>query len=157
MPSDRKKPKKKTTTGAKKKKKAQPKTSTTKAKVTGVGGVFIYANDAKALSDWYADRLGIATVYQESEDNYCAFFAARDLDEPETEVITVFAIFQSRHALGTERHEFRVNYRVSDRDGMLAQLREKDVKIERVEDSPYGRFAWIRDPEGNRIELYQPS
>ncbi|MFL5601261.1 MAG: VOC family protein, partial [Gemmatimonadaceae bacterium] len=69
---------------------------------------------------------------------------------------TVFSISQSRTTLPAERLESTINYRVRDLEGLLTQLKADGIAIEKTEDADYGRFAWIKDPEGNRIELYQP-
>jgi len=68
----------------------------------------------------------------------------------------VFAIQSAKSRLPAERHAIEINYRVRDLDGLLAQLMASGIPIEKREDYDYGRFAWIHDPENNRIELYQP-
>jgi predicted enzyme related to lactoylglutathione lyase len=68
----------------------------------------------------------------------------------------VFSITQSKIPLPLERREVVINYRVRDLPGLLEQLKAESIEIEKTEDFDYGRFAWIKDPEGNRIELYQP-
>jgi predicted enzyme related to lactoylglutathione lyase len=68
----------------------------------------------------------------------------------------VFSISQSKVTLPTDRKEAVINYRVRDLPAFLDQLRADGIEIEKTEDFDYGRFAWIKDPEGNRIELYQP-
>ena len=67
-------------------------------------------------------------------------------------VIALFAL----SSWGVPSSTFMINYRVANLDRMLEQFRRNGVKIEKVEDSNYGRFAWIEDPEGNRIELWEP-
>ena len=118
------------------------------AKATGVGGVFFKARDSKALAAWYAKNLGIP----KSDDGTLMF------EGPDTAGITVFAPFAADTAyFGSGPQQFMLNFRVDDLDALLKQLAEAGVKIDpKREDYGYGRFAWIWDPEDNRIELWQP-
>ena len=117
------------------------------AKATGVGGVFFKARDPKALAAWYAKNLGIA----KSEDGSLIF------DGPEAAGMTVFSAFPASTAyFGDGPQQFMMNFRVDDLDALLNQLAAAGVKVDpKREDHDYGRFAWIWDPEGNRIELWQ--
>jgi len=124
--------------------------------VDGIGGVFIYANDAKALSNWYAHHFGIRLETYEDGKVYGTEFKYRRLGDSSKIDSTVFSITQSKVTLGPERREAVVNYRVRDLAAFLTQLRAEGIEIEKTEDFDYGLFAWIKDPEGNRIELYQP-
>jgi predicted enzyme related to lactoylglutathione lyase len=124
--------------------------------VDGIGGVFLYANDAKALSNWYAHHFGMQIETYEDGKVYGTEFKYRRLSDSSKIDSTVFSISQSKNPLPAERHECVVNYRVRDLTGFLEQLKADGVPVEKTEDYDYGRFAWIRDPEGNRIELYQP-
>lgn len=118
------------------------------AKTTGVGGVFFKAKDPKSLGGWYAQHLGIP----KSDDGSLIF------DGPESMGMTVFAPFPAdTHYFGDGSQQSMVNFRVDDLDGLLKQLSDAGVRIDpKREDYSYGRFAWIWDPEGNRIELWQP-
>lgn len=124
--------------------------------VEGIGGVFLYANDAKALSAWYAHHFGISLETYSDNKVYGTEFKYRRLGDSSRVDSTVFSISNSKTALPPERRECVINYRVRDLPGFLDQLRADGIAIEKTEDFHYGRFAWIKDPEGNRIELYQP-
>ena len=124
--------------------------------VDGIGGVFLYANDAKALSNWYAHHFGMRIETYEDGKVYGTEFKYRRLSDSSKVDSTVFSISQSKNPLPAERHECVVNYRVRDLTAFLEQLKADGVPVEKTEDYDYGRFAWVRDPEGNRIELYQP-
>ncbi len=124
--------------------------------VEGIGGVFIYANDARELSNWYAHHFGLRLETYEDGKVYGTEFKYRRLGDSSQVDSTVFSISQSKTTLPAERNECVVNYRVRDLSAFLEQLKADGVEIEKTEDFDYGRFAWIRDPEGNRIELYQP-
>ena len=118
------------------------------AKATGVGGVFLKARDPQALASWYAAHLGIPT----QDGGSLAF------DGPESAGMTVFAHFPlDTEYFGDGPQQAMVNFRVDDLDQLLAQLADAGVRIDpHREDHPYGRFAWIWDPEENRVELWQP-
>ena len=112
----------------------------------GIGGYFLRAADPAALSAWYRDCLGLDAdehgVWQQD-------------DGP-----TVFATFESGTGyFGSPSQQTMLNFRVRDLDAMLAQLRAKgaDVDKEVQEMEGVGRFGWVTDPEGNRIELWQPA
>jgi predicted enzyme related to lactoylglutathione lyase len=124
--------------------------------IDGIGGVFIYANDAKALSNWYAHHFGLRLETYEDGKVFGTEFKYRRLGDSSQIDSTVFSINQSKADLPSERQEAMVNYRVRDLDAFVAQLKADGIEIEKTEEFDYGRFAWIRDPEGNRIELYQP-
>jgi predicted enzyme related to lactoylglutathione lyase len=111
-------------------------------KVTGIGGVFFRAQDPTALSGWYERELGIngmEWVQQQGQTAFVPFPAD-----------TVY--------FGSESQQFMLNFRVDDLDSMLNKLRAHNVKIvkEFEEQAGVGRFAAIEDPEGNRIELWEP-
>ncbi len=120
-------------------------------KVNGIGGVFFKAREPKKMAAWYREHLGI-----QSRGGY-ADFAWREKDNPERIGRTVWALFPTNTSyFGSSASPLMVNYRVANLERMLAQLRDSGVPIEKVEDTDYGRFAWSTDPEGNRIELWQP-
>jgi predicted enzyme related to lactoylglutathione lyase len=126
------------------------------ARVTGIGGIFLRARDPKALSAWYAQNLGIAL-----SDYGGATFLWSD-EVPATTGSTTWSLFPENTKYfgpGTEAgpQAAMVNYRVDDLDALLEQLKAAGVTIDpKREDASYGRFAWIVDPEGNRVELWQP-
>jgi predicted enzyme related to lactoylglutathione lyase len=126
------------------------------ARVTGIGGIFLRAHDPKALAAWYAQHLGI----QISEWGGANFLWSDEV--PPTTGSTAWSLFPADtkyfgpgNALGPQT--CMVNYRVDDLDALLTQLATAGVSIDpKREDASYGRFAWITDPEGNRLELWQP-
>jgi predicted enzyme related to lactoylglutathione lyase len=118
------------------------------AKAIGIGGVFFKARDPKALADWYATHFTITPI----EGGSLVF------DGPESAGMTVFAPFpQDTKYFGDGPQQLMVNLRVDDLDALLEQLAAAGVRIDpKRDDYSYGRFAWIWDPEGNRVELWQP-
>jgi predicted enzyme related to lactoylglutathione lyase len=120
-------------------------------KVTGIGGVFFRAQDPGRLSAWYRDHLGVP-----AHDGHASFIW-REHDHPDALGRTEWCAFPAdTDYFGPSKQPFMINYRVANLDRMLDQLRRNGVAIEKVEDHDYGRFAWITDPEGNRIELWEP-
>jgi catechol 2,3-dioxygenase-like lactoylglutathione lyase family enzyme len=123
--------------------------------VTGIGGAFLFSDKARALADWYERHLGIAPLlHNPDEDCHYFEFTTPAPQRPGGVIRTTWAIFQAKEPLPTGR-AFTINYRVSDLEAMLTHLRSLGVRVEKAQDESYGRFAWIRDPDGNRIELYQ--
>ena len=119
-------------------------------KVNGIGGIFFRVRDPARMAEWYRDHLGIA-----AEDGH-ADFPWRDKDRPDEIGRTVWSLFPAdTDYFGPTRPAFMINYRVANLERLLAQLRQSGVTVEKVEDYDYGRFAWITDPEGNRIELWE--
>lgn len=127
-------------------------------RVTGLGGVFVKARDAASLSRWYAEHLGVPIeVEGEADAGVSALFRWREHETPEREGLTVWALFPQASTYLGER-EVMLNYRVADLDALLAVLKDEGVWIDpHREEHDYGRFAWIKDGEGNRVELWQPA
>jgi catechol 2,3-dioxygenase-like lactoylglutathione lyase family enzyme len=122
--------------------------------VTGIGGVFFKAHDPRALSAWYREKLGVPV----REGGEWALFEWRERQDPDRVGHTVWSLFpaDTRYFAPSEA-AFMVNFRVRDLDRMLAQLRALGVTVESVGAPEFnGRFAWVMDPEGNKIELWEP-
>jgi predicted enzyme related to lactoylglutathione lyase len=119
------------------------------AKAVGVGGVFLRARNPKVLSAWYAANFGI----QPGAGGSLIF------DGPASTGMTVFAHFaHDTEYFGPGPQQAMINFRVDDLDQLLAQLMAAGVPIDpHRDDFAYGRFAWVTDPEGNRVELWEPS
>ena len=124
------------------------------ARVTGIGGVFFKARDAKALSAWYREVLGL-----ETEPGGPVTFVWSDDPQPDGSGRTIWAPFrEDTDYFNPSENPYMINFRVDDLDGMLACLREAGAEVDdKVEDYVYGRFGWAMDPEGNRIELWEPT
>lgn len=112
-------------------------------RITGIGGIFFKATDADSLRRWYSENLGVAV-----DPNYGG--AMYDM--------TAWTIFKGDSGyFNPSKQPFMINYRVANLDAMLAQLRAAGVTVDdKVDDTDYGRFGWAMDPEGNRIELWEP-
>jgi catechol 2,3-dioxygenase-like lactoylglutathione lyase family enzyme len=119
-------------------------------RITGLGGVFVRSKDPKALVAWYRDVLGIAV---ESWGG-----AMLRYDAPGHPPMVVWTAFPpSTTEMAPSTREFMINFGVDDMDAYLAKLKAKGVEpIKRDDTDPNGRFAWILDPDGTKIELWQP-
>lgn len=122
------------------------------ARVTGIGGVFFTARDPKALAKWYVDHLGFAL-----EEWGGAILKWPD-DHADDRGVTVWSLAeQSSKWFAPSESSFMINYRVDDLAGIIAQLEAAGIPLQKGPDSePNGKFAWVMDPEGNKIELWEP-
>jgi catechol 2,3-dioxygenase-like lactoylglutathione lyase family enzyme len=129
-----------------------------KLMIEGIGGVFLFSNDAKRLVTWYRDCLGILAEGQDSEcDSIYKSFEYRDIENPEIKKTMVWAIIPTKQDIKDKPRTGRINYLVKNLGEVLSHLKSKGVTIEKTAEDPYGNFAWVRDPDGNQIELWEPS
>lgn len=119
-------------------------------RVTGIGGIFFSARDPGALREWYRAHLGVDV----QDWGGTAFRWVDDRERP-VGGSTVWSIGNGEHFAPGK--SFMVNYRVSDLHALLAQLRREGCDVlEQVDESEYGKFGWVLDPEGNKVELWEP-
>ncbi len=123
------------------------------AKVTGIGGIFFKSQDPAKLKAWYQQHLGI----QPDGEGYVSF-QWREKDDPDHIGATVWeACKHDTDYFEPSQKPFMINFRVDDLDGLLSKLRAAGCEVDdKVESYEYGRFGWIMDPEGHRIELWEP-
>ncbi|NRR29144.1 VOC family protein [Oxalobacteraceae bacterium] len=121
------------------------------AKALGVGGIFFKSKDPKALLAWYQTHLGLP-----SESSEYVSFTPAALPEGSC---TVFSPFKADSAyFSPSKREFMFNLIVDDLDGALAQVKTGGAElVGGTQDFDYGRFGWFIDPDGNKVELWQPS
>ena len=122
-------------------------------RVTGIGGIFFKAKDAPALHAWYKEHLGIdvqswggaALSWVDSSGN------------PTADGMTIWSVVpQTSDQFAPSSSPFMINYRVEDVQALYDALKAEGCNVhETVVDSEYGKFAWVIDPEGNKIELWQ--
>jgi predicted enzyme related to lactoylglutathione lyase len=123
-----------------------------RGRILGIGGIFFKSPGAKELRAWYEEKLGI------KNNPYGAMFPWKSVEAPNREHLTVWTVFPAT----TKKFEpsnagFMINYIVDDLDALLKKLEAGGMKLDsKPEDSEYGRFAWIYDPDGNKIELWEP-
>ncbi len=122
-------------------------------RVTGIGGVFFKAKDPGALGAWYKKHLGIDVQAWGG-----AAFSWADADGNPVKGTTAWLIAPAdTKQFAPSQAPFMVNYRVDDLAALLAALRAEGCNVlDKTDDSEYGKFGWVMDPEGNKVELWQP-
>lgn len=121
-------------------------------RVTGLGGVFFKSKDVKASQAWYEKHLGIAS------GEYGGMFIWREYDNPEKQASTAWGPFKDDTTyFEPSKKDFMFNYRVENLEELLKVLKEEGVEVVgEMQVFDYGKFGWIMDPEGNKIELWEP-
>ena len=116
------------------------------ARVTGIGGIFFKARDPAALREWYRKHLGLDI----QSWGGLAFDASTG--------VTAWSIFpESSKHFEPSTAPFMINYRVDDLTGLVDAMRADGCAVDKVDSSAEGKFAWVMDPEGNRVELWEPA
>lgn len=123
--------------------------------IDGIGGAFLFSNNPKRLAEWYRDNLGIS--YDESPDCSSIYksFEYRDFTDASVKRSTTWAILRTDNDIDGKPRTGQINYRVKSMSDTLSHLQSKGVSIDKAEDCEYGKFAWLTDPDGNKIELYE--
>jgi len=136
--------------------------------ISGIGGAFIFSNDPERLAQWYSDNLGLKFEGDPKSGTYYRMFISLDPDDTSRKLDTTFAIMKATIPLespipdGSEPENmygdqpFMINLRVHDLDRLLADIASRNIHPIKRQDESYGKFAWVRDADGNRIELYEP-
>lgn len=120
-------------------------------RVTGIGGIFFKARDPVALRDWYKRHLGI-----DVQEWGGAAFTWADADGKPMKGTTIWSVGDGEY-FAPSQSAFMVNYRVDDLAMVLKALRDEGCNVvDKTDDSEYGKFGWVMDPEGNKVELWQP-
>jgi predicted enzyme related to lactoylglutathione lyase len=122
-------------------------------RVTGIGGIFFKAKDPKALQAWYKRHLGI-----DVQEWGGAAFRWTDTDGNPVGGTTIWSIAPADSgSFEPSTAPFMLNYRVADLSALLKVLREEGCNVlDKFDDSEYGKFGWVIDPEGNKVELWEP-
>jgi predicted enzyme related to lactoylglutathione lyase len=121
-------------------------------RVTGIGGIFFKAKDPESLREWYRQHLGIKLEAWGGS----VMFTNIGEKNPGYQIWSVFPSEDEYFSPG--KADFMINYRVDDLKALLAVLKEEGCEVdERIEEGEKGLFGWVTDPEGNRIELWEPS
>jgi predicted enzyme related to lactoylglutathione lyase len=122
-------------------------------KVTGIGGIFFKCEDPQKMKDWYAQHLGLQT------DQYGTNFEWRQGADPEKKGFTQWSTStkDSKHFIPSKK-EFMINYRVENLEDLVEELKKEGVVFtDQIEEFEYGKFVHVMDPEGNKIELWEPN
>lgn len=121
-------------------------------RVTGVGGIFFKAKDPKALAEWYRTHLGL------NVEDWGGVAFQWATDNPGGVGTTIWSPFKSdTDYFAPSTAPFMINFRVADLHALLAALRAEGCQvIDKVDESEFGKFGWVVDPEGNKLELWEP-
>ena len=121
-------------------------------KVTALGGIFFKCKDKQKLNAWYGEHLGLEV------SDYGTNFEWRDVDDPEKKGLTVWSPFkETTNYFDPSPKDFMINYQVDDIEALVEQLKKEGVTLlDEIQSSDYGKFVHLMDPEGNKIELWQP-
>jgi catechol 2,3-dioxygenase-like lactoylglutathione lyase family enzyme len=123
-----------------------------RGRILGIGGVFFKSANRDQMREWYSKHLGLA------DKGSGAMLPWREHDDPQKEHVTVWTVFPASSNYFPATQPLMFNYIVDDLDALLDRLKQEGVKIDdKRMDESYGRFAWIYDVDGNKIELWQPS
>lgn len=122
-------------------------------RVTGIGGIFFKAKDAAQLREWYRRHLGIEVTEWGG-----AAFSWAGPENPGGVGTTIWSVADgTSDCFGSSKAPFMINYRVADLKALLAALRAEGCAVEdKMDESEFGKFGWVMDPEGNRVELWEP-
>jgi predicted enzyme related to lactoylglutathione lyase len=123
--------------------------------VTHIGGTFIYSNDPKSLAKWYTKHLGIE--FEASGADAGIFYKTYFYNEVNSgkKASLVFSILENKNRPYLYEKTFCINYRVSDLESVASYLRTLGIEVKGIEVYPEGKFAWVTDPEGNYVELWE--
>lgn len=124
------------------------------AKITGIGGIIFKAKNSKKIQDWYARHLGVQVDEHGVWSHYW-----RDVESPDRVGRTVWEVFaEDAENFEGSQASFMVNYRVENLDSCLADLKAEGVHVmDNIVEFPFGRLGWCLDPEGNKVELWEPA
>ena len=121
-------------------------------KITGIGGVFFKSEDSKTLKNWYAENFALKV------DEYGALFEARQSRDPQKMQYLQWGPFKHDTTyFDPSKKEFMINYRVQNIEGLVEKLQTAGVTVvDEIETFEYGKFVHVLDPEGNKLELWEP-
>ncbi len=121
-------------------------------RVTGIGGIFFKCQKPAEMREWYDRHLGLVT------NEYGSLFEFRKADEPEKKAYLQWSTFsEGTKYMEPSKKDFMINYRVQNLEWLVEQLKKEGVQVlDEIESFEYGKFVHILDPEGNKIELWEP-
>lgn len=124
----------------------------TTPKVTGIGGIFFFSDNVNETKEWYGKNLGLVI------NDYGSTFETRNANRPEEINYLQWSPFKKGSAyFAPSKKEFMINYRVQNIEGLVKKLKENGVTVvDEIETFDYGKFVHIMDPEGNKLELWEP-
>lgn len=126
-------------------------------RVTGIGGIFFKSKDPKKLIEWYVKHLAVPLVHEDSEESYVIFNWQTQADSDRRGYTLWGPLIENTDYMQPSKKDFMFNFTVENLDELLKALKDEGVYVfEAVEEHQEGKFGWIMDPEGNKIELWEP-
>jgi len=123
-------------------------------KIAHIGGTFIYSRNPASLAVWYKEYLGIQYTHSPEFNAWYASFHYRE-DTSGKRAYVAWSILENKNRPELKEKVFGINYRVNDLESLVAELKSKDIEVKGIEAYPEGKFAWLNDPDGNYIELWE--
>ncbi|NEN24975.1 VOC family protein [Cryomorpha ignava] len=124
--------------------------------IVALGGIFIYSENPKRLAEWYEKSLGLNYEYTEQSTAYYITFPYRETDSDHLRY-TIFSILYNENRPLISDKSFTINLRVNNLEEMVEKLKSLKIEVLGIENHDEGKFAWVNDPEGNYIELWEDS
>lgn len=122
--------------------------------IAHLGGVFIYSEKPAELADWYKSHFGIQYEYADEFKAYYASFYYHEVNGGKKRY-TAWSILSSKDRPAIPQKLFCINYRVNEIETLVEKLRQSGLEVKGIEEYPEGKFAWLNDPDGNYIELWE--
>ncbi|RYZ20107.1 MAG: VOC family protein [Chitinophagaceae bacterium] len=122
-------------------------------KVTGIGGIFFKTKDTAATKAWYSEHLGLKET-----PGMGVVFAWRPFDDPSSTACSIWSPFkETTDHFSPSEHDYMINYRVDNLEALLAEMKAAGVTMAgEMQVYDFGKFAWVMDPDGRKIELWEP-
>lgn len=121
--------------------------------IAHLGGIFIHSENPEKLAEWYQEHFGLCYEYTKEYDaRYLSFYYLEE--KTKRKAYLVFSYIKSENPLPKDR-SFTINFRVHNMDETIGNLKEKGVLVKGPQEFPEGKFAWLNDPEGTPIELWE--
>jgi predicted enzyme related to lactoylglutathione lyase len=122
--------------------------------IANIGGTFIYSKNPLKLAEWYRDYLGLEFEGSEEYKSYYATLYYKDINDGKKAYIA-WSILENKNRPSLEEKVFCINYRVYHLEKLAKQLTKRGIEVKGPEEYPEGKFAWITDPDGNPVELWE--
>ncbi|HXH19521.1 MAG TPA: VOC family protein [Chitinophagales bacterium] len=124
------------------------------SRIAHLGGTFIYSKNPAQLAGWYKDNLGIEYTHSPEFKAWYASFYYREENSGKRAYVA-WSILENKNRPEFEGKVFCINYRVNNLEMLVSELKSKGIAVKGIETYPEGKFAWVNDPDGNYIELWE--
>ena len=126
-------------------------------RVTGIGGIFFKSKDPQKLIEWYVKHLDVPLVHEGSEESYVIFNWQTQADSDRRGYTLWGPFIENTDYMQPSAKDFMFNFTVENLNALLHVLKDEGVYVfAEIEEHQEGKFGWILDPEGNKIELWEP-